>query len=246
MKGIVEELLEGLPEGRDEIEDYDVGIRYVAVKLGSGRCGVAYRPPEAAFPERSEVVGEDALRAARWALSSDLGRRALGIATINALTELSGPVRYGDPLDELDARDKVIAMVGYFHPVERRFSGVAKEIRVVEREEVIRGRGLPNAFPPEKAGEALRGADIVVITGSALVYGGMEEYLELGRGASEVLVLGPTSSMNPKPFFRRGATIVGGVEIADPQALFSSPKECRDLFASAARKIYFKRSDWAL
>ncbi|MFC1972217.1 Rossmann-like domain-containing protein [Chloroflexota bacterium] len=237
-KTILEEELELLPKLTLKVEDLNMGKRYAAVRLSSAKCGVAHRPREAAsYSEYLSIKGKDAVSIAELALSKDLTERTIGIATINALTEISKQVRYGDPLDSLDIKDKVIATVGYFPPVVRRFSSLAKEIRVIERRE------MPNAYPPEKAEEVLESASVVIITGSALTYGGMESYLEYSKNARHVIVLGPTSSMNPQPFFKRGTSVVGGIEILDNEKLFASEKQCKDMFGIFTRKIYFDRRD---
>ncbi|MDI6806775.1 MAG: DUF364 domain-containing protein [Candidatus Aenigmarchaeota archaeon] len=236
MKTILEEELELLPKSEDLVEDLSIGARYIALKLSSGKCAVSYRPREVfSYPE---IKGKNAISIAELALSDNLGERAIGITAINALTKFPTPVRYGDPLDNLNVKDKVVATVGYFHPVIERFSSSAKELRVIER------RDMPNTYPPEKAEEILKEASVVIITGSALVYGGMEDYLENSKNAEDVLVIGPTSSMHPEPFFRRGATMVGGIEILDSEKIFTSEKQCKDIFDVYTRKIYFARSDF--
>ncbi|MCS7280573.1 MAG: DUF364 domain-containing protein [Desulfobacterota bacterium] len=238
MSTIIEEQLLLLPQSNAKVEAIGIGKRYLAIKLNSGRCAVSYRPQEEApFPPLDTVIGKPAIEIAKMAMSEKISEKAIGIAAINALIEHPPYIRYGDPLDAIDWKGKVVGMIGYFHPVVKKFGHMAKEIRVVERNHKIEGVQL---FEPK---EALDGAQIVIITGSAILYGGMEEYLQLSQNAEEVLVLGPTSSMHPEPFFRRGATVVGGVEVLDDKVLFSSEKGCEDVFF-ASRKIYFHVSDF--
>jgi len=208
------------------------------VKLSSGKCGVSYYPKEFPLPKPPEIVNGNVLMAASLALSNNMGERSLGIAIMNALSwevASESSVRFGDPLKDLEVGGKIVATVGYFHPLLGRLIS-AKEVRVVERKE------MEGVYPPSKAKEALKGASVVLITGSALVYGGMEDYLSYSRGAEMVIVMGPTSSMLPQPFFNRGADIVAGVRITNCQKLFESDKLCKDIFDACAEKVYFKKT----
>jgi uncharacterized protein (DUF4213/DUF364 family) len=58
-------------------------------------------------------------------------------------------------------------MVGYFRPLLHRFEH-AGNLKIIERNE------MEGVYPPEKAEEVLGEADVVLITGSCLVYGGLE------------------------------------------------------------------------
>jgi hypothetical protein len=220
------------------VDDYSIGVKYAVVKLSSGTCGVAYYPHDV-VSSTPRVRRKDAFSVAELALSDNLGERSLGVAAINALSWEAVPkslVRYGDPLDSIDPENKIVAMVGYFKPLLSRFSS-ARELRIIER------KGMEGTYPLSKAEEAIRTASIVIITGSALVYGGMEGYLECSRGAGDVIVLGPTSSMLPEPFFKRGADIVAGVEVTNCEKLFKSDKLCRSVLRVCGKKMYFSKND---
>ena len=220
------------------IDDYSVGAKYAVVKLSSGTCGVAHYPHDV-VSSTPRVKRKDAFSVAGLALSDNLGERSLGVAAINALSWEAVPkssVKHGDPIDSIDPENKIVAMVGYFKPLLPRFSS-ARELRVIERKE------MEGTYPPSKAEEAIGTASIVIITGSALVYGGMEDYLEYSKGAENVIVMGPTSSMLPEPFFRRGADIVAGVEITNCKKLLESDKLCRDILRVCGKKMYFSKND---
>ncbi len=258
---ILSELLAQLHDQVHEsprIERISIGDRYVAVKFGSA-AGVAYRPKVDSIP----IKPGDALHLAEMALSDNLMERAIGIATTNALSWLIIPqqlkFRRGDPTECIDIRGRVITMIGFFTPLVRRFVD-AQEVRVVERESFLSGKQTrflserqvlkcPNVryFTPAQASDAVKGAHTVIITGSALVYGGMEDYLQLAKISEEVMVVGPTSSMLPEPFFRRGATAVGGIEIFDADILMDIVENgggTRDIISKCARKIWFRREDF--
>ncbi len=218
-----------------EVKKWCVLERYVVLELSSGVCGVAYYPHDVT-PKIPNFRAKDPIAAARLAMSRVAGRRAIGVAALNALTwalKPTPPFKVGDPLDTLDVYGKRVAMVGYFKPLLHRFEH-AKSLKIIERKKI------EGVYPPEKAKEVLSEADIVLITGSCLVYGGLERYLRLSKRVSKVIVLGPTSSMTPEPFFKRGADIVAGVKIEGCEHLFKSRGRAADIL-EAGVKVYFER-----
>lgn len=218
-----------------EVKGWCVLKRYLLLELSNGVCGAAYYPSDLT-PELPRLTLRDPLNAARLCMSRVAGRRAVGVAALNALTWALKPTpefKVGDPLDLLDFGGKRVGVVGYFKPLLWRFRS-ARSVKIVERK---RMRGF---YPPERADEALRGADIVLLTGSCLVYGGLERYLRLARGASMVIVLGPTSSMTPEPFFKRGVDVVAGVRIEGCGSLFGSRGGAADVL-KAGVKVYFEK-----
>jgi hypothetical protein len=226
------------------IQRYCIGERYCGVLLNK-EAGIAYTPADVmtSFELDFDIAGFDAMRIAQWALNSDILKRTIGIATINALSWTIIPQHYRfyvtDPLEAIDIKDRIVAMIGYFPPLVEQFSPIVKEPRVIERKD------MEGTYWPEDAEAVMSDADIVIITGSALIYGGMEKYLECSKNADEVIVLGPTASMLPDPFFKRGATIVGGIQILDADTIFdiiSRSGGARDL-GDSARKIYFMKAD---
>ncbi|MDI6902603.1 MAG: DUF364 domain-containing protein [Methanocellales archaeon] len=240
---ILEDLLELLQKHAPDsvIEQYCIGGHYTGVKLEK-EMGVAYTPSDILLSfELDNITGADAMRTARLALSDRILERTIGIATINALSWGIIPKRYqvcvGDPLKRIVIRDKIVVMVGYFPPVAEQLSSIAKDLRIIERKE------MEGTHPSEDAEDVMSDADVIIITGSALIYGGMEVYLQYGMNADEVIVLGPTASMLPDPFFERGATIVAGIQITDPNAaldIISHAGGVHDLIGKCARKVYFR------
>ncbi|MES3516884.1 MAG: DUF364 domain-containing protein [Natronomonas sp.] len=180
---------------------------------GAITAGVAHRP-EGPIPETSDLAVEEALE---WAVSGTGSvERAVGLATLNALSEPYVDWRRGDPMARLEDDVECIVTVGLFAPAFRKFSDV--EVRVVERVD----RELPETppgvsvetFTPETAPEAIEGADVVFTTGSAFVYGGVDRYIRLARSATTVLV-GATASFLPTPAFEAGVDIVAGAVVSD-------------------------------
>ena len=64
--------------------------------------------------------------------------------------------------------------------------------------------------PAEQAEEALSGADVAIVSGSAIVHDSLDSLLTFCSSAREVIVAGPTASMYPDPLFAGGVTVLGG------------------------------------
>ncbi len=68
---------------------------------------------------------------------------------------------------------------------------------------------------PELTIETITQVDVVIITGSALVEGGLDDLLVTAGHARAVVLAGPTASPWPPPFFERGVHVLGGIHILD-------------------------------
>jgi hypothetical protein len=78
---------------------------------------------------------------------------------------------------------------------------------------------------PAAAVETVADANVVVITGSALVEGGLDALLDAARSARRVVLAGPTASPWPPPFFERGVHVLGGIRVRDGAALLQLVSE---------------------
>ncbi len=79
--------------------------------------------------------------------------------------------------------------------------------------------------PPGKTPELVPKADVLVITGTTLINGTLEGILKLARPDTQVVVLGPSASILPHGFFRRGVNILGGDIITDPEDMLDTLAE---------------------
>ncbi|WP_144901428.1 Rossmann-like domain-containing protein [Halobellus captivus] len=207
-------------------EDRTVESLLAGATAGVGDDEVAGRPPRAVATARSE--------------------RALGIATMNALSAPLVDWRPGDPMALVDDDVERITTVGLFTPAFRKFDEM--EVRVIEREEVddvpdpasVRVR----TFTPAETAEAMAGAEVVFVTGSAFVYGGVEAYLDAAPSAATVVVIGATASFVPEPLFAAGVDVVAGATVTDVDGVRTALDEgaCgTDLHDAGLTKVYTAR-----
>lgn len=223
------------------VTDVRIGVFYTAVEISTGDVGVAFTPRDlgdtvccpktaAGAPPAGRLIGIGAWEMARYALAPSALRRALGVATLNALSA-AAINRYGLPeglfqekLDALAAAqfrasDEVV-MVGAFIPFIKTLRGRVAKLRIVDKHaEALKPNERSMWVPPESAMDALARASVAIISGSALVEGGIEELLVAAAPARIRIMAGPTTPAWPGPFFKRGVDVLGGIRVKNGRQL---------------------------
>jgi len=203
-----------------------IGAGYTGVSLSSGHVGLAHSLLSEQTLGCCELTkragclaGSSALELARLALSWDMRSRVVGVATLNALSQLSlgsylGRIstRVGDIVDHLTIRDDVVAVVGNMAPTVKKLRAKAKEVYVLERNLDLRD---DETLPDTAAEEVIPESDVVLITGTSIVNGTVDRVLELSKNAREVALVGATAGLPPTVLFKHGATAVGTVKVTD-------------------------------
>jgi uncharacterized protein len=194
-------------------------------------------------------------RCAREALSSHGIRRAVGIATVNALADCCWQrrphpdvkLRHGvDAFDatEIHRGDRVV-VVGAFVPFLKELKRRGQAFLVLEQDPAtLKADELPFFRPAEQVGEILPNADVVLITGSTLVSNTLEHLLTLTRPDARVTVVGPTVGMLPDAFLARGADVLGCVRITEPDLfldLLAEGGSGYHFFGRSAQKLVLAR-----
>ncbi|MFD1571618.1 Rossmann-like domain-containing protein [Halorubrum laminariae] len=210
-------------------------------------AGIAHRPDSSSPMPPDDLADILAPIEGRGGEAS-LGARALAIATLNAASSPLVDWRTGDPMALLAPSVSRIVTVGLFRPAFRKFADV--EVRVIERDPVaVETVATPasvslRSFTPTETTAAMEGADVVFVTGSTLLYGGIERYLAAAPVAASVVVVGATASALPDPLFDRGGDVVAGAAIADPETARSAVADGHcgtDLHDRGVRKVYAAR-----
>lgn len=251
---IIDDLLGLIEKRRDIIKELKlsstyVGIFYTAVMLENNYVGLCYTPKEdighPTGKPRPSFRGAGALETAQLANSLNMIERAVGIATLNALSqylmELEGYERqFGvDASDALELhKQDHVAVVGYTKPLVEKLEAKVRELHILERNPQMRGDALPDTL----AEIIVPKADVVIISGASVVNGTLDRLLELSKRARLTAVVGPTASMLPEPLFQRGANVVAGVQAKGSKVLdaVSEAKTFRD-FKTLVKKYVIKR-----
>lgn len=207
-----------------------IGVGYTGVSLSSGQVGLAHSLLSEQAPGCCELMkraghlsGSSALELARLALSWDMRSRVVGVATLNALSQLSLRnqanrilTSKGNIADHLAVRGDVVAVVGNMAPTVKKLKAKAKRVYVLERDSDLRD---DETLPDTAAEEVIPESDVVLITGTSIVNGTVDRLLELSRNAKEVALVGATAGILPTVLFKHGATAVATVKVTDPDRL---------------------------
>ena len=207
-----------------------IGMGYTAVELNTGHIGLCYsfqRENPFHHSRFDNIVGSISGTYANYMLemakSWNLGESILGVATINALSQLifdrfrEYKMLKGNVMEYLDIRneDKVV-FVGNIIPLIERIEKKAKEIIVLERDLQKKSE---YCLPDTLAEEVIPDSDITIITGTSLVNGTLERLIALSKNSREKVLVGATSSFIPDPVFKKGITLIGGLKILYPSHL---------------------------
>ena len=261
--GILAETIAGVTDilGHDldgiTVERAVVGLFYTGIKLSAGTAGTCATPREAipgdvccpvsaqAVPFPGRLQGRPAAALMQDALSDDGLRRAVGIATLNALAELCWqrrphpdvallPGKDAFDATEIGADDGVV-IVGAFIPFLKELKRRRQPFLVLEQNHLLKPEEMPFYRPAETAADIVPSADVLLVTGATLLNDTLEGLLAMARPEARVTVLGPTVGLLPDAFLARGADVLGSVRITQPDAFL-------DLIAEGGAAPHFLRT----
>ncbi len=230
------------------VERAVIGIFFSGVILSTGHAGISATPikeiPEAvccpssarSMPNAGHLTERSVLKYLNDATSKIPMKKAMGIAVLSALSsycrEMGLTEGYEmevgvDALDRVDLRDDTYpVLIGAIGPFLRVLKTRGKPFSVIELDtRTLKRDELPFYVPPGKTGEIVPKADVLVITGTTLINGTLEGILKLARPDTQVVVVGPTASILPHAFFKRGVDILGGDIITNPQKMLETLAE---------------------
>jgi len=253
-KAILRETLAAIPEilGSElaslVVERAVVGLFFTGVKLSNGTAGACATPiktiPEAvccptsamAMPFPGKLRGRPAFDLAKEAFGNHGIRRATGIAAMNALADTcwrrrphpEAELRLGiDAFDATDIRpgDNVV-VIGAFVPFLRELKRRRQPFLVLEQDAAtLKAEEMPSFRPADQAPAVVPEADVLLITGTTLINDTLEGLLAAAKPAARVTMVGPTVSLLPDAFLRRGASILGTVRNTEPDEFLETLAE---------------------
>ena len=151
---------------------------------------------------------------AELAYSMDLMEASIGVAAINSMVEIDESLAVEINASEALAGrggGKNVALIGHF-PFIQELRRAVGQLWVIEQ------HPAEDEYPAEAAVELLPKADLVAITGSALVNHTLDSLLALCMPAATVMVLGPSTPLSPV-LFDYGVTILSGTRVLDEEAV---------------------------
>ena len=162
--------------------------------------------------EAGNLTGKSILELCNYANSNCLLQASVGMAAINSALEVNlnkcQNINAEETLYE-KGKNKKVVIVGHF-PFVNKLRKLTKVLWVVER------KPQSGDIPAIEAKRVIPQADVIAITGTALINGTMEELLSLCPKKSLVMVLGPTAPISPV-WFDYGVDLVSGTRVIDPE-----------------------------
>lgn len=219
-----------------------LGIFFTGVQLDNGIGGLCATPvksvPEAvccpssaqAMPVPGRIAGRGVAELLCDLYRPQDLRRALAIATLNALAETlwqrDGPppgarVVAGDAFDALAiAPGQRVALVGAFPPYMRALRRSGQPFHVLELDPgTLKPEEMPFYASVERTPGIVGAADVLITTGTTLINGTLDALLGHLPPGAQAAVVGPTATLRTAPFARRGVTVVGGTRVREPGPL---------------------------
>jgi uncharacterized protein (DUF4213/DUF364 family) len=170
------------------------------------------------------LLRKSARELAEQALSTDLLEASVGVAAINSLLEvdesLAAEINASQVLTSL-GRGKNVALVGRFHFVPQMRQS-ARQLWVIEQ------HPAGDEYPAESAVGLLPKADVIAITGSALVNHTLDDLLALRNPNAAVIVLGPSAPLSAI-LFDHGIDVIAGTRVVDEMAVLRTVERSASL-----------------
>jgi len=253
------------------VERAVVGLFFTGVKLNTGIAGVCATPlrsiPEAvccpssamAMPFPGKLRGRPARELLKETEASSGIRRAIGVATMNALADMcwqrraTPAVELRAGVDAYDAADiqpgERVVVVGAFVPFLKALKRSGQHFTVLEMDPAtLKPDELAHFRPADEARLVLPSADVVLITGTTLLNDTLENLLALCRPEARVVMVGPTVGLLPDALLRRGVDVLGGVRVTAPDAFLDVLSEGGSgyhFFGRSAEKVVLVRNAMA-
>ena len=268
LREVAEQLRLALGDKMDTltIERAVIGLFFTGVKLNTGQGGLCFTPikniPEAvccpssarAMPNSGQLKGEKVTALLDKMFLGNPLRKALGIATLNALSSVywdnNPSVNYAfqrgvDPLDgAIIPDDAHVVVMGALAPYLKMLKMRGKEFTILELDPAtLKPDELDFYVPAERAPEIIPRADWLIITGTTLINDTLDEILSLIKPGAHVIVVGPTASMLPDAFFRRGVKSLGGIIVTKADELLDIISEAGSgyhFFGKFADRVVFR------
>jgi uncharacterized protein (DUF4213/DUF364 family) len=237
------------------LERIVIGLFFTGVKLSNGAGGICFTPiktiPEAvccpssakAMPISGKLQGVPVTTLIARMYQGNNLLKAIGIAVLNALSQTcwqkNPPQKYEiqDGIDALDVvempEDAYVVVVGALVPFIKKLKARKGNFTILEMDpSTLKPDEMPFYAHGSHAPEYVPKADVLVITGTTLINDTLDGLLNLAKPESHIIIVGPTASLLPDSFFKRGVDLIGGISVTRPDELL-------DILAEAGSGYHF-------
>ena len=212
---LLEEIIADLPVEPVPVRRILIGIHWTAVC--SRFCGMASTLTSENLPyvdlkDVGVYQNYSAQELAKFALNGNHLESTIGIAAINSLLDTSHLHTvelnaYNWLFENTPGKD--VAIVGHF-PFVDKVRSLANNLWVLEK------NPRPGDIPAQEAAPYLAKAEIIAITGSAVVNGSMEDELSMCNPEATIMILGPSTPLS-EVFFKHNVSILSGSQVVDEE-----------------------------
>lgn len=252
--------------GHITIERVVIGLFFTGVKLSTGHVGACATPiktiPDAvccpsstqAMPFPGKMRRRQAAAFLDEAGQCEGIRRAVGIATMNALAALCWERRPHPDIDleigidAFDAADirpgQTVVVVGAFIPFLRELKRRAQPYLVLEQDPAtLKPDELPFFRPAEQVRSVVPQADVLLITGTTLINDTLDAILAAARPDACKVIVGPTVGLVPDAYLHRNCDVLGGIKITHAEEFLDTLAEGGSgyhFFGRSAQKVVLR------
>ena len=253
------------------INDLVIGIFFTGVKLSTGHGGCAFTPmgeiPEAAccpitaarMPQAGNIDGKPISEILSYSLDPNVLKSAIGIATLNALTQWIIETEEDEEYQIIKDEDgfnllkiephETVSLVGAFGPYIRRLKTMGNPFYIIEKNpQTLRPDEVKYFKSASEMLSSLKNSDVVIITGTAIVNHTIDNILSLITNGKRIGLIGPTASLIPDVFFKRGVNMMAGVRILDADEMIKILKQggsAYHLLKNCSEKIVFMKKNFS-
>ena len=252
-----------------KVDDLVIGIFFTGVKLSAGHAGCAFTPigevPEAVccptsaarMPQAGDLERRPVSEILNYSLDPNVLKSAIGVATLNALSQLiietdDRPeyqiVKEVDGFDLLKIQpEETVSLIGAFGPYIRRLKMMGNPLFIIEKNpQALRSDEMKYFKSESEMPSALKKSDVVIITGTVIVNHTIDNILSFITNGQRTAIIGPTASMIPDAFFKRGVHVMAGVRIKEPDLMIKILKQggsAYHLLKECSEKIAFVKNN---
>mgnify|MGYP001305663833 CR=1 FL=1 len=126
-----------------------------------------------------------------------------------------------DAFDKVDVtKYKKTVVIGALVPMLKKLTQGKPDYKVLEMDSrTLKGDELNHYAPAADACLYVPDANLLVITGVTILNNTLPDLLKMAKKDAEIIVTGPTASMLPDAFFKRGVTTLGGIVVTKADKL---------------------------
>lgn len=200
------------------IADVRLGLGYTLVEINDGSAGLAWTPDKKQsgscthLNRAGSLVGMEAGELLTWLKNGNFLKRAIGLATFNALNSKVERNLLDDEsisLLNLQGTDQVV-MVGHFAPLIAKIKATGCSLTVIEL-----NSGMPGALPVGPGMNALSACDVAIITSTSIINNTVDGVLARLMKSRAAVMLGPSTPVCPEAFAGTGITQLSGACVVD-------------------------------